>query len=103
MSNQKLDWSAVLDNSSSTDAIVCFAQGHSLKYCLKLVHDSNVKSLLYQLNAMKSCGRTRARTWCARNGYDYSVDYDVRDLIDESLKRAERNLSINGVKYYLPR
>ena len=93
MSNQKLDWSAVLDNSSSTDAIVFFAQGHSLKYCLKLVHDRKVKKLLQQLGKLYTLqARAQARSWCTRNGYDYSVEYFVRDLINESIRCNRRGV-----------
>jgi len=71
---QKLDWSAVNDNSSSVDAVVSLARGeYSFRECQGMVWCPDVKRLFRGLSRLTvRTARNKARAWCRREGFDYS-------------------------------
>jgi len=66
----RIDWSPVILNSSSVDAILSFALGSSIKVARKQAWDPNVIRLFQSLSRLPAdTARRRAREWAKRNGY----------------------------------
>jgi len=66
----KIKWSPVLENSSSTDAVLSFAAGESLRESLAMVWDPQVKKIFSELKKLPvELARERARSWGRRQGY----------------------------------